>query len=201
MAIRRGTLILLGVFILLVVAVVVWTRSASQNKPVVPTPTPSQMLINSAYREFISVELVDTKGTTVLLKKANNQIWMVEKPDPGTANQDWAIDVINQFSALTVMSTFESPPPPEATGLQQPVRIVTLTDTGGAGVVIKIGNTTATGSGYYVQVDQGSTVLVDKNSLDSALDVLSRMRAVTPTPEITLQPTAAEQPPTETPKP
>lgn len=67
-----------------------------------------------------------------------------------------------QLLSISVQSLLNTTDPLDAVGLAAPKRILVLRDTQGKQVEIRIGNQTPTGSGYYVQIDNQTPVVVSK---------------------------------------
>ena len=118
--------------------------------------------------------------------------------DPETSN--WAItdvpvdqadsfqieSISAQLFSLQVQETLTQTPPLDSIGLDTPAYTITMTTSDGSQMITDIGSPTAIGNGYYVRVDSGPVVIVDKVVMDDIIKLVNQSTLLpTPTPEVT----------------
>ena len=139
----------------------------------------------------ISIQRAD--GKTVALKKAGG-IWLVTTDHEAPANQDQAGSIAQSVMSLRRVANLEKTPDLASIGLNNPAYTVSLTLNDGSLYTFKVGNATVTGSGYYVRTNDGSVAVVDKNAIDTLINLIVEppfLQTATPSPA----------PATETPAP
>jgi Domain of unknown function (DUF4340) len=195
--IRRNTLILLILFVILLgVAIYLQKRPISSSTPIA-TSTPAPSLLNTTSTAITAIKMEDKEGQVAATIGQNAQ-WAVQQPANGQITAGNMQEILSQVTSISVLATLETPPPAEATGLNQPDYTLTFSLTTGQDLTLKIGKLTPTSSGYYVQVNQGNPQVVDKYGLDRVIELLKTARA-TPTPPPTVTPIQAA--PSQTPTP
>jgi hypothetical protein len=198
--IRRSTWILLAVFILLVVAAVLWNRfkpGTGEEIPAAPTATPLKPLLYELGSNIITrIQIVDAEGNEVVVERASGADSWVLGGDMADQSDSFKIgSIVGQLLAIKAMTTFQDPLEINTVGLENPQYVITMTVDTGDVIVTRIGNLTAIGTGYYVQVDQGNVIVVAKRDLDGVLDMLVNPPVLpTPTPEVTETPIPEAEP-------
>jgi hypothetical protein len=142
-----------------------------------------------------ALDITGPAGETVSMISQGG-VWIVKVPYEGLADQSAVQQIVGSIAYTTVTATFDKNPDLKLVGLDQPT-IITLTFTGGAQTVVKVGKATPTDSGYYVQVDDGPVQVVDKYYLDALLGLLTTppfMYTATPSPTATEPPTGTVTP-------
>jgi hypothetical protein len=86
-----------------------------------------------------------------------------------------------QIVEIRTMATLPLGLQMDAVGLSAPTRFLSIRNKQGKQSEIHIGKADPTGSGYYVQVDNQSPVVVDKYTFDGTLNLFNNALA-TPTP-------------------
>ncbi len=90
------------------------------------------------------------------------------------------------------MDTLTQIPPLDSVGLTTPAYTITITTADATIVVTDIGTLNAIGDGYYVRVDSGQVVLVDKVVMEDVINLLTNPPLLpTATPEVTPTETVA----------
>ena len=139
----------------------------------------------------ISIQRAD--GKAVALKKAGG-IWLVTTDYEAPANQDSSEMIAQSVMSLRMVANLEKTPDLASIGLNNPAYTVSLTLNDGSVYTFKVGNATVTGSGYYVRTNDGSVAVVDKNAIDTLINLIVEppfLQTATPSPA----------PATETPAP
>jgi hypothetical protein len=142
----------------------------------------------------ISVQSADGKSVSI---KQNNTGWMLflgtEGPIP--ADQGAAQQTASQVMELRLVAAIATKPSDLSVfGLDKPIYILTLVLNDDKSVTYKIGGSTLTGSGYYIEKDDGSVVVIDKYGTDVVLNMMNQ-------PPYMFTPTPSPVPATETPTP
>jgi hypothetical protein len=171
---RRSTVILLVIFLLL--AAVVWALQMPDNpiKKALATSTSSASgslgsLINPAKGPANKISIRDAAGKTVTIDRTSGT-WMIDTGRSVPMNQDIAESTSGQIFYLHILTRLEQVPDPAGTGLDKPAYIVSATLADQSNISFKIGKTTVTGSGYYVEAADRKTYIINKNDLDSLLN-------------------------------
>jgi hypothetical protein len=189
--IRRSTWILLVVFIVLVAGTYYWQRNKSekeaQQAQITPTVQVMQSLFDLTDKIVDQIAFVGPEGSTLILQlDTATQAWSVMDVPAEEADQTLIQTGAEQLFALNVATTFSAPPPLEQLGLDLPAYRIMLHTEDGSNIVLRVGDMTPTGSGYYVQVDSQPPVVVTKSGLDTVLNLLKNPPLLpTPTPEAT----------------
>jgi hypothetical protein len=200
--VRRSTWIVLGIFILLAAAAVLWPRLQKENETQEATPTvqPDQPLIfDLDSQDMLWIQVTDAAGEQIEVERESAEAdWVVVGESPETSDSFRIGSVAGQLLAMRATRTFETELGVDTVGLDNPAYTITIRTTAGDEIVTRIGNLTAVGSGYYIQVDDDPVVIVAKLVLDEILSILTEPPLMpTPTPEVTetalpeLEPTLA----------
>jgi hypothetical protein len=191
--IRRTTWIILGLFVLLLVFA--WyLQHTKANAALQATATPgNQNLLDIAENNIASITIEDDQGNKVSLGRDDNDLWSLTEPKVDATDVGGAESIVSQLVSLSVMSTLDPVPPPEATGLDKPADTITIQLKDGSETKIQVGKQTPIANGYYVQVDQGAVSVVSKFGIESVLKMLTE-------PPIQVTPTETGTPETATPQ-
>jgi hypothetical protein len=85
--------------------------------------------------------------------------------------------------------SLEVPPALADVGLSTPTYSLFLTFNDGSTQTFSVGSIVPTGTGYYVQANHGTVVVVSNNSIDSLFNLVSTVCATpTPEPSVTVMP-------------
>jgi hypothetical protein len=157
-------------------------QALATSTPTAPAPLPD--LIGADQGPVSRISLQSAEGKRVVIEKANG-FWQVTADRQGPADPNLAEDAARTVLSLRLVARLEQAPDPAGTGLAQPAYTVALSLKNGVTNTFQIGKPTVTGSGYYVQANDGSVVIVDKDSLDILLHYLNQPpfpETATPTP-------------------
>jgi len=187
--IRRSTWILLAIFGVLVLAAVLWKRYKPETEIDVPTPVAQAVqpaLYDLSSAGVLRIQIIDADGNEMVIERGSTaDSWIIAGESEETSDTFKIGSLAGQLFALQAMTTFQIPLETSAVGLNNPAYTITMRTDSGDEIVTKIGDLTAIGSGYYVQVDEGDVVVVDQVSLDPVLDMLENPPLMpTPTAEI-----------------
>jgi hypothetical protein len=208
--IRRTTWIILGIFVVLLG--VMWYLQ--RNKPATvaqATPTPGRQYLFEVQESNIKkLEVSNNKGQRVVLGRDSSGVWSLQEPKANATDVGQAESAVTQLVTLSVVNTMDTTPQPDASGLNSPTDVITLTMNSGPLQIAYIGKTTPIQNGYYAQLGKdGQAMVVNSNNVDAFLRILDSppiLGTATPTgqPAITatFTPSASVQPsPTVTPLP
>ena len=171
--IRRGTLVVLGIFVLLIGVTwyLEWSPAGKARARGTPTATGYPSILSVSTAQMIKIELKDSNGTFGIQRNLNDT-WSFMDDQSTPADQGKIQELLASLAGLQSIATLDAKSL-SAFGLVTTNRILTIQTTNGS-TVLKVGNVTATGSGYYVQVDNHAPVVIDKTSLDQVLNTLNR---------------------------
>ncbi len=187
---RKNTLILIGVFVVLVTAMVLLQRNREQNPTLpesdVPTVPPPTYLFGFASETVVGVLVEGEAGQVIELVKDANGTWLLVQPLtlPEGTDQTSITSTISQLGTIRVLNELANPPGLEVIGLETPTSSVILTLASGETTTVQIGASSPTGNGYYVRVNGASPKLVDKFLFDRLTGFLTTP-PVLPTPVLT----------------
>lgn len=168
--IRRSTWIVVGIFIVLLAAALLWQRRQSDEQAqATPTPGAEQVFDFSA-DDIQRLSIQGAGGSLILVKDADN--WALEEPAQGPADPAQVERLLEQVASLEALSSLQPAPPVEATRLDAPTVSVAILTAGGEHR-LEIGRQTPTGSGYYVQAEGKAVYIVSQFSVDSLTGALA----------------------------
>lgn len=186
---RRSTIVLLILFVAM--GLLVWYTQQPENivKQALATNTTTasqatSYLIKPDQVPASLISVQNTHGKTVTLKQTGG-IWLVTADHEAPANQDSAATTAMAVTSLRVITTLEKTANLEGMGLDNPAYTVALTLRDGSMYTFKVGATTITDSGYYVQANDGSIVVIDKDAIETLISLNVKppfMETATPAP-------------------
>jgi hypothetical protein len=184
---NRNTQIILGVFLVLLLAML-WINRLPQDEAAVeddfPTVPPSVALFPFGIEDVIGLEVRTLGGKTVSVARQGDS-WTSITPSATISETDTLRlnNVVSQIALIKVMNANPLDLALESVGLDAPPYAITLTLADGTLTVMEIGDASITGTGYYVSVDGAPPQLVTKIAVDQALDMLNSPPLI-PTPII-----------------
>lgn len=180
---KRSTWIVLVVFLALVGVLLYLNQKEPPAEETDATPTETvEYLFNESDGLPASIAIEAKSGEQVTVERNEAGVWVLKQPIETEADQGSAEAAATQLKALRVVS--RPGVAPADAGLVEPAYVMTVKLTGGTEKVVRIGDLTPTGSGYYASIDGSEEVLiVDNTGLDALLTlVTSPPFASTPTP-------------------
>jgi len=172
--VRRTTWIILVIFLGLLAFSFYW-QSRNKNKDNQAEGTPSQVvqsLLDIKSDEISTLRIEDERGGVVEVMHVEGNGWILVVPKSETTDSNAVDGIVNQFVSLHIISTIDPAPPDEATGLKNPEYQIRLRLKDGRQMIINVGGQTATGSGYYVKMDDGFVKVVDKFGLETVINLI-----------------------------
>jgi len=191
--IRRSTLVLVIIFVVLAAFTLYWQRSGFGEEDQAPTSTPQVKLIDQEADSIQSIRIQDASGKAAQYDKQPDGSWAYMVEPLQTAKPEEIVQVINQVVGLRAVNTLESPPAPSAIGFDPAAYQVELKAEGGQNLLLEIGAATVTGSGYYIRTG-GKIYVVNKSAIDQTIEVLNTPPILTPVPTITSTPEGTATP-------
>jgi len=198
--IRRSTWVLLVMFVVLLGATMVWTRTRpAPGERAVAGATPTLAPLWSVpANEIVGLRLEDRESGTILELRRGDEAtpWRMVLPVEGPADAgrvEWAV---NSLLAPRPRGTISAPPDLEPYGLASPARQVTVFFEGSVSKSFALGRISPTGGVFYVSVPgQGDVILLNEISVSDVLSLLDTLPyPPTPTPSATSSPTATGMP-------
>jgi hypothetical protein len=156
---RRSTWIVLVIFLALVGLVLY----LNQNKPPAEgadlTPTAAvEYLFDETAGLPTSIAIESKDGEQVAIERNEAGAWVLKQPVEAEADQGSAEAAASQLTALRVLSRPEVAP--GDAGLVDPSYTMTVKLTGGTEKVVRIGDLTPTGSGFYTNLNGSDEILI-----------------------------------------
>jgi len=196
--IRRTTWVVLVIFAALVAVLVFWQRS-KENEPAEPTSTPAQASLFDLNADINYLRLEKVGGAVVEMKRGEDAIWVLTWPLTENTDVGAIQNAVTQILSLRIIATLNTNPGLETIGLAPPLYRILIGLDDGSQMTINVGNSTPTGSGYYVSVSGRPLYIVNKSGLDSVLKLIESPPILpTPTPDATSN-TEGESTPVSTP--
>jgi hypothetical protein len=171
--IRRGTLIVLAIFVLLIGVTwyLEWSPAGKARPRGTATATAYPKLINIGTGQFVKIELKDSTGTFAIQRNLNDT-WSIADAQNTPADQGKIQQLLASLTGLQPMATLDINAL-ASFGLVSANQTITIQSSNGT-FVLKVGKLTPTSGGYYVQVDKNAPVVVDKTSMDEILNSMNR---------------------------
>lgn len=171
--IRRGTWIVVGLFVALLAVAVYWQRTNKGGQGNV-TPTAAPQLLFAVRPEVVqSVDVQAMDGRRLVLDRDVAGAWALAEPQAEKTDTTRAESSVSAITNLEVETTLEQPPALEAIGLApSPAFTITLVTNDQRALTFKVGKETPTKNGYYVLGGDGKVQIVEKFLLEEALDAL-----------------------------
>jgi hypothetical protein len=185
--IRRSTWVVLVIFAVLVAVLVFWQRS-EENAPAEPTSTPAQASLFDLNADISYLRLEKVGGAVVEMERGEDGVWKLTWPLAEKTDVDAVQNAVTQLLSLRVLTTLNTNPGLDTIGLASPTYRILIGFDDGSQMIINVGDSTPTGSGYYVVVSGRPLYVVNKSGLDSVLELIESPPiepTPTPTPEAT----------------
>jgi hypothetical protein len=182
--IKRNTLILLAVMIIMIGGFILldqkgWVDFAMKKDQ---TPTPSPLLFDMDTNNVDSVSYNTVNSNKVVIQRTEDNNWSMDFKG-GIVTAGIVEQIISNLNSLKPIAVLEIAPEGSATGLDDPTHILSIKLINGIEHVIKIGNINPLQSGFYVQIDFGKVVLINKGSIESLLAIIQNAQyPLSPTP-------------------
>jgi hypothetical protein len=187
----KNTQIMVVVFLVLLLGFLGYQRYQEANPPEEEVELVETDLITPAFSfsvdqiGIITVQNLD--GGMVAMSQAENGVWSLSvPPTPAELTDQQAIfGALSQLVSMTqtdtggdILSSLG------ALGLDFPGYIIAINLTDGSTHLVKVGIENVTGSGYYVQVDSDTPILVQKLFLSQLLSMIDSPPMLQPSEDV-----------------
>jgi hypothetical protein len=183
--IRRSTWIILGIFLLLIAATLVWQRYGKQETAEI-TPTTEQELLLNLTSKVVGLRIEGVGSQIVEVIRDEEGQWKLIVPEGNETETESVESAISELSNLRILSTFEQGLDLGSTGLVIPAYRITISLEDDQQISVDVGKATATGSGYYVRMGEKDVYVVSKYNLDSIIGLLQKP-PIKPTPTLPVE--------------
>lgn len=181
--IRKSTWVVLGVFIVLAAAAILF-RWSPQSPIKLSTATPvstaaAYVLSGITSPEVTALTLQSIEGPTRLVR---NEDLTWTRNEEGIVGAGKVEEVLANLLTIRVLTELAPDYALDSIGLNPPAQVIEI-NTAGRTVQIAIGDLTPTGTGNYIQVDSQPAVVVSKFAVETILQTFANAVPSTPTPE------------------
>lgn len=188
--VRRSTWILIIILVILVGFAWVFPRYRANKAENTATASPTAALpnlYNLTGTQVNKITISDSSGNRIgFYRDAGSTQWAIEDVPADQVDSFQIESVSAQLFALQAQMSLTETPPLDSVGLVTPAYTITMTTLNGGQLITYVGSKTPIGSGYYVQVNSGKVMIVDKLVMDDILNLLTNPPLLpTPTPEVT----------------
>jgi hypothetical protein len=194
--VRRPTWILLLVFAFLIGFTWFFQKYQAKKADNIATSTPTSSpanLYDLANKQINEIGVSDSAGNKIdLYRVSGSSDWAIAAVPTDQADTFQIESISSQLYSLQVQETLSQTPPLDSIGLDTPAYTITMKTSDGSQLITYVGIQTAIGSGYYIRVDSGPVVIVEKVVMDDILNLLKNPPLLpTATPEVTATQTAS----------
>ena len=169
---KRSTLIIVVIFLVILVAAVLFQRNQDKVATQSMSATDQTFLIDIGEYEIIALEINGVVGSHVIVKRETEGSWVLVKPSGKDADETRIESAVSQAGRLETLSKIESKINLADLGLDQPTYWIIVTLSNGEQKSAFIGNNTPTNSGYYAYLNGAPLQVVNKFDLDSLFEIL-----------------------------
>jgi Domain of unknown function (DUF4340) len=182
--IRRNTLIVLGLFILLLGGTLIWQRTKGKTTGAEATATSETApLISYDETSMQSISLQAADNRRVKLVRGEDGNWKLSYPPAEATDAEAVKTAIFQLLSVRISSIPQTVPDLKTVGLDQAAYTILIELKDGKQYLINVGNITPTESGYYVLTPDRTVYIVSKYNLDNFIKLLENPPILlTPTP-------------------
>ncbi len=185
---RRSTLIVVVVFVLLLAVALYLQKNPLPKGQVSPTPTQEEPLLSINSTQIAGIRMQSADGKLVELAKEGTN-WQLKLPTAEAAESSTVDSALSSFATMTIRDKFTTPPSDEDMGLKNPTYAITVTMDTGLRQLLYIGKQTPIQGGYYVRLGNGIPVVINSFSISPLLGWFENPpRLPTPTPTLTETP-------------
>lgn len=184
--IRKPTLILLAVFVVMLALAVFLQRTPgvkdSQQTPSV-TPYP-KLLAGLASAEITRIDVERSQPAEQWqIERNSGQQWVFSEANGKTVDAGKVEQLLSTLTSTNVINALEATTDLQPLGLDAPAATIVLTGKDGESYTLHVGNLTPPETGYYLQLNGGAPVIADKYAVEDVLNLLEpdQLAVATPT--------------------
>lgn len=156
-----------------------WVNFATK-KDQTGTPLPRLIDLETNTVDLITCNLAESDE--VRIQRSEDDNWRINI-EGGVVTAGVVEQIISTLNSLKPIAVLEIAPEGSATGLANPTHVLSIKLNDGTEQVIKIGNFNPMQTGYYVQIDFGKVVLINKGSIENLLAIIQNAQnPLSPTP-------------------
>jgi len=189
--IKRGTIILFVVMLLMIAAFMILNKKdllSFLTQPQEPTATPLPIFISIDAGNIDSMSFLEKGKTEINISKDENSEWQLYS-EQGKFLFGNIEQIVSEINAIKASVSLSIDLEQEIYGINDPIYTFTFNLSDGSKKQIKIGFENPTKSGYYAQVDASTIFLIPKGGIENILDIIANIQiSTTPTPVITKTP-------------
>jgi hypothetical protein len=180
--VKRSTWIWLVLFLVVVGSFLYLKyRPIKEEAQVTSTPVVSEYLLDETEGELVGIRIYNREYDIVMLERTTGGLWSVTLPAPAPADQALAEAGATQATALLIVSIVKTTPPLSDMGLDFPSYVIKLSFDSGASHTLEVGDSTPTGSGYYLRLDGGAIYIISQDGVNALLNLLTTPPYLAPT--------------------
>ena len=182
--IRRSTLVLVIIFVVLVLLAVGLQQKWFTPGAVTPTPTTIPPILDTLPKDqLVTIQVAAGSNSTLTLSKQSDS-WQVSEPTGVSVDQSKVDQLLSALYTLKQDNTDLSGKTLESFGITPDSQVIKLTGQNGNTVILKIGSMTPTQNDYYIQVNDHPAVIVPRFGLENILKLLdpAALQTTTATP-------------------
>lgn len=182
MFVRRGTLVLIAVAVLVIA--LVWGISRS-SQPTAASLTPTVTPYPKLFVSVVGTDIVEaiyrpSDDLEIDLARNSDLTWTRNKTEIVSAGK--VEQLLSELFATRVLIGLPPDYSLESLGLNPAQKSIVLKTEKGDQIEVKVGIQTPTETGYYVQVSDSGPVVVSKYAIDAVIELFNQALADTPTP-------------------
>ena len=170
---KRSTLIIVGIFIILLVVAVLIQRNQENVEVETGLTTDSSYLVDIGESEIIAMEINAADGSKVIVRRDTNGQWILVEPPIEVADESRIESAVSQAGTMRTLSKLDLEVGLADLGLDQPKNWIVVTLSNGEQKTAFIGNATPTNSGYYAYSSGVPVQVVNKVNVDGVLEILT----------------------------
>ncbi len=175
--IRRSTWIVLGIAVALILGYVLWQRYQPEQEPEVEAVPTFAPVVNLFAPDDLAVSGITFSRAAdgqmaVIAWDAATGAWSMPDVPAEAVDGGRMMSLVGQLFAMTVERTLDTALAPDVLGLDAPAYTIQLSMDDGSQRFLRVGDMTAIGTGYYVQLDEQAPVIVAKAELDAVLGII-----------------------------
>ena len=187
--VRRSTIVLILVFVLLVGFAWILQHYQGNMSKVTATMTPTNpiaYLFNFNGKQVANISISDSAGNQIeFYLDSSTGKWAIKSMSSEQADSDQIASIVKQLADLQAVDVLSPPPSLESMGLVTPAYTINFLTSDGGQLTTHVGSVTPIGKGYYVRIGANTIVIVDKLVLEGILNVLTNPPLLaTPTPQV-----------------
>jgi hypothetical protein len=185
MRISRVTIILLLILAFGAIFTWYWEFSPAKDARLTPTPTSMPKVVGSwSADEIVALDITLSKDNPIRLRRNSDSSWAFGTLEGKQPDQGKVLQFLTSLTTLAVTNSINSGISLDEIGLTNPTFIIQIKNRDNEIEIIKVGNSTPTQNGYYLQVNEELPVVTNKYSVDSMIELIQgdNLTLQTPTP-------------------